>query len=184
MNTVWKLFGAAAALLTLGALALVAYGSTRPTGWEVEVRADLPAPPEKIRPFLACTGRYTEWMNGVQDPDGVEVEVEGPPCGAGALYRWRGNGGTGELKIVGEDDLPGGAFRVRYEMLLEEQRTPAAGWFLVEPRSHGSEVVWHDAGELGMGPVGGLFAPMMQRMLTEHFGVALAVLGERAKAAP
>jgi hypothetical protein len=183
MNTVWKLAGAAAAVLTLAAVGLVAYGSTRPTTWQVEVQRELPASPDKLRPFLACTGRYTEWMNGVQDPDGVVVEVEGPPCGPGAIYRWSGNGGQGELKIVGEDDLPGGAFRIRYEMVLEAQRTPAAGWFSVEPRSGGAWVVWHDAGELGMGPVGGLFAPMMQKMLTEHFEVALAVLGDRASAA-
>jgi uncharacterized protein YndB with AHSA1/START domain len=152
-----------------------------PTGWEVERRADLEAPPEQIFPWLEDLGRWEAWSPWQEGSyEGLEFHYPGAMAGAGAEMRWDSPGtGDGVLRIV-ESEPPR---RLVFEMAFQRGRITTRDTLTLEPLPGGlTRVTWHDQGSLGRTLTGRLSIPLVERSMGHDMEIGLARLAEAVAA--
>lgn len=165
--------GGATVLLCGGGLG---YGATQPSTWHVERSRTIDAAPADVLALLEDMEAWPKWAGGEEaDAPGTTYTWGATKRGVGASYSWKSDGSSGTIALTRVD-----AEGVAYEMVMEASETPAKGTLRLAPDGAGTKVTWTDDGDFGMGPVGGLMAPMMEQALGPHFEGGLERLGAMA----
>lgn len=157
-----------------GVAAVLAYGASQPKTWRVERSVVVAAAPEDLLPLLADLEQWPKWAGGPDAAVGGMTYTFGPTRrGPGATYTWSGAGSHGSVTLDAVD-----ASGVSYAMTMEDSATPAHGTLRLSAEGEGTRVTWTDEGDFsGMGPLGGLMVPMMEKSLGPHVEGALGALG-------
>ncbi|MEZ4448200.1 MAG: SRPBCC family protein [Nannocystaceae bacterium] len=159
-------------LVALVALLLVV-GLFLPSKWRVERTIAIGATPEAIAPLLATPRRWADWAawNNQMDPTLVTT-YGGPETGVGASMTWKGESmGHGTMTITSVAPTV-----ITYDLVLEENQTPAHGTFSLSVEGDKTMVTWLDEGDMGMFIPGRYFRPLLEKMLGEHFELGLKKL--------
>ena len=162
-------------LLMLGALALVS------PEWEITRTRLIAAPQARIHATVADLHGWPEWTawSREADPDAV-WSFEGAPAGQGAIMRWSGpRFGQGHLTIT-KAELSG----IEYEMVMESNGgMTVLGEISYRPVEGGTEVSWHDRGDLGWNPLLRVLKPVFETTMGGAFEKGLEGLAERIEKA-
>lgn len=156
-------------------VAFLLYLSTRPATFQVQRSATIPAPPERIIPWLEDFHRWEAWSPWEGLDPGMRRTYAGPERGLGAIYAWDGNKkvGSGRMEIV--DVVPGNRVVSQLEF-IRPFRSSNTTAFTLEPRGGGTEVTWSMRGKNTLpGKVMGMFMDM-DRMVGRDFEKGLAAL--------
>lgn len=94
------LIGIVAAALVPIAIVL-GLAALKPKSFNVERRARIQAPPERVFPLINNLRSWTTWSPYLKDP-AMQTSYSGPEEGPGAIYTWSGNKevGAGRIEIV------------------------------------------------------------------------------------
>ena len=150
MRILFRLFGSVAALLIL----FLAVGLVLPGTWTASSSLDLPAPPERVFPFLEDLALWDDWTPW----GGVESAFEGVTAGVGARRSWEhAQLGSGAVTIT-ESDY---GRLVRYRVVVGDGQLSVDGTFTVESTASGSRVTWLEEGDFGWNPLMGYAARRM-----------------------
>ena len=159
---------------------LLGVGIGRGTRWQVVVEADVDAPPAAVQAQLSDLNAVAAWMFDPNDPTFRDaVTIEARPGGPPRRFSWDTPETNGIFTLVSVEPNQG----ITYEMEMEDGAAHAAGSVRWTATASGVHLVWTDAGDLGMWPVGGLLTPILEASLRDHFAGGLDRLAARAAAA-
>lgn len=154
-----------------GLLAVLA-GATflLPRHVEVERRALIDAPPERVL-ALAASGegyqRFNPYLSA--DPD-LSITLFGPPSGVGSGFRFAGKEGRGSQTVSAVSDDA-----VHYRIDLGPMGKPEQA-IRARPHEGKAQVVWTMRADTGFNPVGRVMGLFMDRMVGPIFERGLANL--------
>jgi hypothetical protein len=170
---------ALAAAVAAGVL-LLGVGVGRGTRWQVVVEADVDAPPAAVQAQLADLHAVSAWLFDPTDPAFANaVTVEERPGGPPQRFSWDTPETNGIFTLVSVEPNQG----ITYAMEMEDGAAHADGSVRWTATATGVHLVWTDAGDLGMWPIGGLLTPILEASLRDHFAAGLDRLAARATAA-
>jgi hypothetical protein len=172
-----------AAVVVLGAVALVGVVRTRPNRFHVERSATIDAPSEAVFPHINDFRRWTAWSPWDQLDPQMQRSFDGPPSGLGAAYRWTGNHqvGTGSAKIT--ESIPGRRVGIALDFVEPFQASNTAT-FTLAPAGAATRVTWALDGQNGfVAKLMSLFMDM-DAMVGGQFESGLASLKRIAESAP
>lgn len=148
--------------IILGALALalggfLVLGLLLPGGWEAERTRVVPAPAERVFPYLAAAEAWGLWTPS----PAAGVELFGPASGPGSGRRWNDPGyGEGEFVITGVE--PGR--EVRYRVDVEGGAIRIHGRIRLAPEGPATRIHWREEGDFGWNPILGYLARRMNEL--------------------
>lgn len=175
MKLLLRLLGGLAALLLL--LVLVAY--FLPATYRVERAIVINAKPEVVFPLLADLRRWKEWGAWQERDPGMKVTYSEKSTGVGAWSAWESKTeGSGKMTITAAEATK----RVVYLLEFPEMGTSSEGTMALAPAAGGVQVVWTDAGNLGMNPLFRWFGLFIEKMIGPDFEKGLANLKKLAEA--
>jgi uncharacterized protein YndB with AHSA1/START domain len=170
----------ALAAAVAAAVLLLGVGIGRGTRWQVVVEADVAAPPAAVQAQLSDLRAVAGWLFDPNDPAFAgAVTLEERPGGPPRRFRWDTPETNGVFTLESVDPTQG----ITYAMDLEDGASHATGSLRWTPTATGVHLVWTDAGDLGMWPIGGLLTPILEASLRDHFAAGLDRLAARATAA-
>lgn len=160
-----------ASVLLIGGLVV---GFLLPGEWEVERTTVLPAPPDRVFPWLDDPRLWGEWAPLAD----VDPSFSGPERGAGATRSWNDpEVGDGRFTIVSSE--PGR--EVSYRVEVQEGGMVTEGTLVLQPDGAGTRVTWRERGDFGWNPLLGYVARTMDRTQGRQMEAALQRLGERVR---
>lgn len=126
------------ALLIAGVLVA---GAFRPDMMHVTRSTTIAAPPSAVFGVVNDFRRWNEWSPWAKlDPE-MKVELEGPPTGVGAIYKWNGNNDVGEGSTTLVESVPDQKVGMKLAFVR-----PFPGEsdvrFTFEPEGGGTKVTW------------------------------------------
>lgn len=126
------------ALLIAGVLL---FAATRPDVFQVERKATIQAPPEKVFALINDFKQWTAWSPWEKKDPGMKRTYGATTSGKGATYAWDGNKdvGKGSMEII--ESAPPSKIRLKldFETPFEAHNRVA---FTLEPRDGGTAVTW------------------------------------------
>lgn len=125
-------------LLIAGVLILAA---TKPDVFQVERKAVIAAPPEKIFALINDFSRWGAWSPWEKKDPGMKRTFSASTGGKGATYAWEGNKnvGKGSMEII--ESVPAAKIRLKldFEAPFEAHNRVT---FTLEPRDGGTQIIW------------------------------------------
>jgi hypothetical protein len=170
------LMGVGFALATIAVK--VAY---QPKSFRIERSTVIAAPARAAFGFVNDFKRWALWSPFAKLDPAMEIHIEGPSEGVGAVYTWQGNKKAGAGKMVLElsepDRLVGIALQFTRPMAASNR-----GEFRFEPAPGGTRVTWSMTGDHNFS--GKLFAMVVDvdKMVGKDFEAGLASLKALAEA--
>jgi len=140
--------------------ALVA-GLALPGEWQVERELIVRGPSSTLNETVVDLSTWTEWSqwrSGVEP--GLQIEYPGSMAGVGAVQTWQGGADDSGLLRITEVDARGG---IRFD--LERGSLASRAQLLFEEFGSDTRVVWREEGDLGVGPISGWRALMLDGLL-------------------
>ncbi len=107
---------------------------------------------------LSTWVEWSQWRSGVES--GLEIEYPGSMAGVGAVQIWQGGADYSGLLRITEVDAGGG---IRFD--LERGSLASRAQLLFEEFGSDTRVVWREEGDLGVGPISGWRALMLNGLL-------------------
>ncbi len=161
------------AIIAVLAVAAVAVAWFLPSAWRVERVTVIRAPAAAIFSDIASLKRWPDWTVWYE-PD-IKVAYEGPEAGVGAVSRWVGKDGEGEMTVVASEQDR----RMRYRLVFDRGEFMTEGEFTLTSDRDGTRVVWAAWGDVGDSFFGRYFALLLKPMLGSDFETSLAKLKKR-----
>ena len=161
-------------LMALAAVIAVLVGITMllPSKYSVERSVTMDAPAETIFAHVNDFKQWPNWMPWIQKDPNMALTFGEKTSGEGAWYSWTSENrevGNGKLSIV--EVQPGSFIKTKLEF---EGQDPGYGTWTFEPSGEQTTVTWGMAGDMGMNPVGKVFAQLMDGMVGPDFEKGLA----------
>ncbi len=157
-----------ALLLVLGSFFL-------PSAWKVERAVTIQAPPAAVFPYVNSLKRWPDWTIWYEREPGIQAVYEGPEAGVGAVSRWQGKDGAGEMRIL--ESRPDQA--MRYELSFNHGEFKLQGEFLLTSDGPATLVTWKTGGDVGLNPLGRYFALLLDRWTGRDFEQSLLKLKDK-----
>jgi hypothetical protein len=158
-------------------LVLAAVVSTRPAEFRIERGAMIHAPAEVVFERVNDFHRWAEWSPWDRmDPD-LKRTFEGAPAGAGAIYRWAGNGKVGEGSMTLVESRPGDHLTIKLEFLKPFTATNTTE-FSFMPMAGGVNVTWSMAGRNSFVSKAMSLVMNMDQLVGKDFEKGLSALKE------
>jgi len=168
----------AVGLLSFVVTALIA-GLVLPGQWQVERELIVRGPSLPLNAAVVDLSAWAEWSQWrTSEEPSLRIEYPGSTSGVGAVQTWQGGeAGSGLLRIT-EVDAGGG---IRFD--LERGSLASRAQLLFEEVGNDTRVVWREEGDLGVGPISGWRALMLDGLLGPGIERQLAGLSHHAERA-
>ena len=153
-------------------LVLLAVSLFLPSAWTVERSVRINAPAAAIFPYVNSLKQWPAWTVWYEREPNLRVAYEGPEAGVGAISRWAGKDGEGEMTITAS--APDEA--VRYDLVFNEGEFRAQGEIRLTANGEATTVHWITRGDAGGNPIGKYFALFMDALMGRDFEQGLAKL--------
>jgi Polyketide cyclase / dehydrase and lipid transport. len=168
------------AVVVLALAAVLVIAAFKPDTFQVQRRALIKAPPEKIYPLLSDFQRWGAWSPWEKKDPGMKRSFAGPKEGKGASYAWDGdkNVGQGRMEIVEATPPSRVALKLDFLKPFEAHNTVQ---FELAPKGELTEVLWGMQGPVPyVGKIMHVFVDM-DRMVGADFEAGLANLKTAAE---
>lgn len=117
------------------------YAATRPDTFEVQRRAAIAAPPEKVFALIEDFHRWGEWSPWEKLDPAMTRTFSGTERGVGAVYAWRGNNKAGEGRMEITEATAPGKLLIKLDFVEPFPANNTVEFVLV-PKDGGTEVTW------------------------------------------
>ena len=126
---------------------VLVYAATRPDIFQVERKASIKAPADRIYPLISDFHNWTAWSPWEKMDPALKRTYSGSPEGTGARTAWEGNSkvGAGSMEIT--DVTPPGRVVIKLDFIkpFEGHNTTL---FTLVPAGEATEVTWTMQGPL------------------------------------
>jgi len=175
MGLLRNLIVAIAVLLIL----LLAVAFFLPATFSVQRSGVIAAPAEQVYAKFAAPRTWARWSAWTTQADPTLVYTyAGPDSGVGAIMRFTAKKmGSGELQIV--EAVP--AQVVGYELRMTGSDMVVHGRVAFGPAGGGTQVTWHDTGNLGRNVLLRYLGPMLDKSLAAAYEKSFAGLRRETK---
>jgi len=168
MNILLKFLGGLAVLVLL--LVLIAFAL--PRHYRIERSLVMKAKPEAVLAQVADLSAWKNWGAWQERDPGMKLTYSNPTTGVGAWSAWESKSeGNGKMTISELSDA-----KVTYQLEFPDMGTSSTGSIELRAQAGGIEVVWVDAGDLGMNPMNRWFGLILDKLIAPDFERGLANL--------
>ncbi len=143
-----------------------------PSKWSVERTARIAAPASAIFPYVNSLKQWPAWTVWYEREPDLRVSYDGPDAGVGAVSRWAGKDGQGEMTITASEPDK----TVSYDLVFNNGEFRVRGELRLAASADGTTVSWTTGGDVGRNPVGRYIALFMDRWMGRDFEHSLAKL--------
>ena len=167
-------------VLVLAIAGVLIYAATRPDTFQVQRKATIAAPPDKVFALIDDFHRWGEWSPWEKLEPAMTRTFEGPASGPGAVYAWKGNKDVGQGRMEIAESTPPSRIAIKLDF-IEPMESNNVTEFVLAPKDGGTEVTW-----TMRGPSPYLTKLMdtivgMDRMIGKDFEAGLANLKQLAE---
>lgn len=174
-----KAFKIIGAIVAMFVVAVVVIANVLPSAYRVERTIDIAAPPAMVFAEVNALRRWSAWSPWVANDPTIDNEYSGPESGVGASVSWTSeHSGTGKQTIA-RSEAPS---RIELDLDFGDQGTSLA-YFQFDAAAGGTHVTWGLKGDMG-GPIGGVIAAQMDRMVGGDYTDGLARLKRHVEGLP
>ncbi len=168
MKILLKILGGLAVLVLL--LVLVAFAL--PRHYQIERSLVVNAKPEAVLAQMADLRSWKNWGAWQERDPGMKLSYSEKSTGIGAWSAWESKSeGNGKMTIT--EQTPG---KVTYLLEFPDMGMQSNGSIELRTQVGGIQVVWVDAGDLGMSPLNRWFGLFLDKMIGPDFERGLANL--------
>lgn len=153
-------------------LILLAVSFFLPANWKAERSVTIDAPASVIFPYINTLKKWPEWTVWYEREPNLQVSYEGPEAGVGAVSRWSGKDGAGEMRIT--DSRADQA--VGYDLIFNQGEFRLRGEIELNAAAGATHISWRSSGDTGVNPVHKYFALMMETWIGRDLEQSLAKL--------
>lgn len=153
-------------------LVLLAVSLFLPSGWAVERSVRINAPAAAIFPYVNSLKQWPAWTVWYEREPNLRVEYAGAEAGVGAISRWAGKDGEGEMTITASAPDQ----TVRYDLNFSKGEFLAHGEIRLTTNGPATTVHWKTHGDAGMNPVAKYFALFMDGLMGDDYQQGLTKL--------
>jgi hypothetical protein len=166
MKTLLKIVGGLAVLVLL--LVLVAFAL--PRTYRFERSLVINAKPEAIHAQVADLRAWKTWGAWQERDPGMKMSYSEKSTGVGAWSAWESaKEGNGKMTIIEQTPT-----KVTYRLEFPDMGTQSTGSLELVPQGGATQVVWVDAGDLGMNPLNRWFGLFLEKLIGPDFERGLA----------
>lgn len=128
-------------VIVLAITGVLLYAATRPDTFQVQRRAVIAAPPEKVFALIEDFHRWGEWSPWEKLDPAMTRTFSGPERGVGAVYAWRGNNKAGEGRMEITEATAPGKLLIKLDFVEPFPANNTVEFVLV-PKDGGTDVTW------------------------------------------
>lgn len=128
-------------VLVLAVAGVLHYAATKPDTFQVQRRATIAAPPERVFALIDDFHRWGEWSPWEKLDPAMTRTFEGPASGTGAVYAWKGNKDVGQGRMEIAESSPPGRIAIKLDF-IEPMESNNVTEFVLAPKDGGTEVTW------------------------------------------
>lgn len=128
-------------VLVLAIAGVLLYAATRPDTFQVQRRATIAAPPDKVFALVEDFHRWGEWSPWEKLDPAMTRTFSGAERGVGAVYAWRGNQDVGEGRMEITEATAPGKVLIKLDF-IEPFPANNTAEFMLAPKDGGTEVTW------------------------------------------
>lgn len=128
-------------VLVLAVAGVLLYAATKPDTFQVQRRATIAAPPERVFALIDDFHRWSEWSPWEKLDPAMTRTFEGPASGTGAVYAWKGNKDVGQGRMEIAESSPPGRIAIKLDF-IEPMESNNVTEFVLAPKDGGTEVTW------------------------------------------
>lgn len=128
-------------VLVLAVAGVLLYAATKPDTFQVQRRATIAAPPERVFALIDDFHRWGEWSPWEKLDPAMTRTFEGPASGTGAVYAWKGNKDVGRGRMEITESTPPGRIAIKLDF-IEPMESDNVTEFVLAPKDGGTEVTW------------------------------------------
>ncbi len=128
-------------VLVLAVAGVLLYAATKPDTFQVQRRATIAAPPERVFALIDDFHRWGEWSPWEKLDPAMTRTFEGPASGTGAVYAWKGNKDVGQGRMEIAESSPPGRIAIKLDF-IEPMESNNVTEFVLAPKDGGTEVTW------------------------------------------
>ena len=128
-------------VLVLAIAGVLIYAATKPDTFQVQRKATIAAPPDKVFALIEDFHRWGEWSPWEKLDPAMTRTFSGAERGVGAVYAWRGNNKAGEGRMEITEATAPGKLLIKLDFV---EPFPANNMveFVLVPKDGGTEVTW------------------------------------------
>jgi len=153
-------------------LALLVGSLFLPSAWTVERSVRINAPAAAIFPYINALDQWPAWTVWYEREPVLRVEYQGPDAGVGAVSRWAGKDGEGEMTITAS--TPNEA--IRYDLVFNKGEFRAQGEIRLVESGAATTVRWNTWGDAGSNPIAKYFTLALDPLMGRDFEQGLVKL--------
>ncbi len=162
-------------------LALVAVAFLLPRTYRVERSTVINASPAVVFAQFGDLRAWKNWGAWQERDPGMKMTFSEKTTGVGAWSAWESKSeGNGKMTFTAVEP----AKSVTYRLEFPDMGMGSEGSMALQPADKGVKVIWVDAGDLGMNPMGRWFGLFVDRMIGPDFEKGLSNLKRLAEAPP
>lgn len=166
-------------VLLIAIVGVLGYAATRPDTFQVQRKAVIAAPPEKVFAMIDDFRRWNEWSPWDKLDPAMTRTFGGSATGVGATYAWAGSSAVGEGRMEILESTPPSKIRIKLDFIKPFESKNVTEFVLV-PRDGGTEVTWTMQGpNLYVSKLMDTFVDM-DAMIGKDFEKGLADMGAAA----
>ncbi|HKQ98124.1 MAG TPA: SRPBCC family protein [Candidatus Polarisedimenticolia bacterium] len=169
-------------VLVVAVVALAGIGMLLPRQVRVERSAVINAPAATIHTLASGYKLFNKWSPWYERDPQAKYTYEGPDSGVGAKMSWASENkdvGSGSQEVT-ESQAPD---KVKVKLNFGDGGTAWSDWAIVADAA-GTKVTWGCDIDMGAGPVGRWFGPMMDKWIGTDYEKGLANLKTFAESLP
>lgn len=128
-------------VLVLAIAGVLLYAATKPDTFEVQRRATIAAPPDKVFALIDDFHHWGAWSPWEKLDPAMTRTFEGPASGTGAVYAWKGNKDVGQGRMEITESTPSSRIAIKLDF-IEPMESNNVTEFVLAPKDGGTEVTW------------------------------------------
>lgn len=128
-------------VLVLAIAGVLIYAATKPDTFQVQRKATIAAPPDKVFALIDDFHRWGEWSPWEKLDPAMTRTFEGPASGPGAVYAWKGNKDVGQGRMEIAESTPPSRIEIKLDF-IEPMESNNVTEFVLAPKDGGTEVTW------------------------------------------
>lgn len=128
-------------VLVLAIAGVLIYAATKPDTFQVQRKATIAAPPERVFALIDDFHRWGEWSPWEKLDPAMTRTFDGAASGRGAVYAWQGNKQVGKGRMEITESTPPERLVIKLDF-IEPFESDNVTEFVLAPKDGGTEVTW------------------------------------------
>lgn len=128
-------------VLVLAIAGVLIYAATKPDTFQVQRKATIAAPPDKVFALIDDFHRWGEWSPWEKLDPAMTRTFDGPASGQGAVYAWKGNKDVGQGRMEITESTPPNRLAIKLDFITPFESNNVTE-FVLTPKDGGTEVTW------------------------------------------